>query len=192
MVKILIFIASLGPLGYWIAAAMMQSLGTDPAKTLVLATGTWTFYFLLLTLSISPLRTLWPKLRKLIKIRRMLGLFTLFYALLHGLAFWAFILNFDVGRLGDELIKRTYIVLTLPALILLLAMGVTSTQAMMKRLGKRWILLHRSIYAVAILAWLHVFFQVRASYQDAVIFGIAVGILLGIRLYWRLQRQAKY
>jgi sulfoxide reductase heme-binding subunit YedZ len=87
---------------------------------------------------------------------------------------------------ATELVKRPYILFTLPALALLIALGITSTQGMMRRLGKNWRRLHNSIYLIAVLAWLHVFLQVRSSYQDAVFFGAAVAMLLGVRLYWKL------
>jgi sulfoxide reductase heme-binding subunit YedZ len=92
---------------------------------------------------------------------------------------------------GSELVKRPYILLTIPAVILLIALGVTSTQGMMRRLGKNWVKLHKSIYLIAILAWLHVLLQVRSSYADAVLFGVLTAFLLGIRVYWALRKRQK-
>lgn len=188
--RLLIFILSCLPLAWLLWATLTDRLGADPAKTLVLEAGHYTFYFLLLTLAITPLRRLIKfqrfHFRWLQAHRRMLGLFTLLYALLHVTAYWVFILGMNASLFAAELVKRPYILFTLPAVALLIALGITSTQHMMRRLGKNWRRLHSSIYLIAILAWLHVFLQVRSSYQDAVFFGVAVVALLGIRLYWKL------
>lgn len=115
-----------------------------------------------------------------------MGLFTLFYALAHVAAYLVFILGLDFSLFTAELVKRPYILFTLPALLLLIALGITSTQSMMRKLGKNWRRLHSSIYLIAVLAWLHVFLQVRSSYADAVVFGVGVTVFLGVRLYWRV------
>lgn len=187
--RLLIFLLGLCPLGYLIFNTLLNRLGADPAKAIVLFLGNWTFYFLLITLSVSPLKRMagqgWLMLH-----RRMLGLFTLFYALLHMFGYLVFILGMDFSSFGTELVKRPYILLTIPAIVLLLALGATSTQAMMRRLGKKWLTLHKSIYLIAILAWLHVLLQVRSSYVDALIFGVATAALLGVRVYWSLAKRA--
>lgn len=192
--RIAIFLLSLAPFTWLVWATLTNQLGADPAKTIVLLTGHYTFYFLLITLAVTPLRRLvkfrhfhfrWLQIH-----RRMLGLFTLFYALVHMTAFLVFILGLDFTLFAAELVKRPYILFTLPAIVLLILLGITSTKSMMRRLGKNWQRLHNSIYLIAMLAWLHVFMQVRSSYQDAVVFGIGVAVLLGIRLCWKLQRKA--
>ncbi len=169
-----------------------DQLGADPAKTIVLFTGEWAIYFLFITLSVTPLRRLinFKKFhfRWLQVHRRMLGLFTLFYAMLHVFAFLVFILGLDFTRFGKELVERPYILVTIPAVILLIALGITSTQAMMRRLGKNWIRLHKSIYLIALLAWVHVFMQVRSSYFEAALFGGILLWLLGLRFYWYFQK----
>jgi len=192
--RIAIFLLSLAPFTWLVWATLTNQLGADPAKTIVLLTGHYTFYFLLITLAVTPLRRLvkfrhfhfrWLQIH-----RRMLGLFTLFYALVHMTAFLVFILGLDFTLFAAELVKRPYILFTLPAIVLLILLGITSTKSMMRRLGKNWQRLHNSIYLITVLAWLHVFMQVRSSYQDAVVFGIGVAVLLGIRLCWKLQRKA--
>ncbi len=190
--RVLIFVLSLIPLIFILYKIWANQLGADPAKTIVLFTGEWTIYFLFITLAVTPLRRLvnfknfhfrWLQIH-----RRMLGLFTLFYAITHLLSYLIFILGLDFSSFGSELVKRPYILLTIPAVILLIALGATSTQAMMRRLGKNWVKLHKSIYLIAILAWLHVLLQVRSSYADAVLFGVLAGLLLGVRLYWALRK----
>lgn len=190
--RILIFFAALIPLALIVYKTLANQLGADPAKTIVLFTGEWAIYFLFITLAVTPLRRFISSkkfhFRWLQIHRRMLGLFTLFYAILHVLAFLVFILGLDFFRFGKELIERPYILITIPAVILLIALGVTSTQAMMRRLGKNWIRLHKCIYLIAILAWVHVFMQVRSSYFDAVLFGVILVALLLPRLYWAVRR----
>lgn len=186
--RVLIFCLALLPLVFIVYKTLVNQLGADPAKTIVLFTGEWTIYFLFITLAVTPLRRLINfrkiHLRWLQVHRRMLGIFTLFYALLHVLAFLVFILGLDLSRFGKELIERPYILVTIPAVILLIALGVTSTQAMMRRLGKSWGKLHKSIYLIAILGWVHVFMQVRSSYFEAVLFGVILVLLFVPRLYW--------
>ncbi len=190
--RVLIFFLALIPLVFIIYKTLTNQLGADPAKTIVLFTGEWAIYFLFITLAVTPLRRLIHvdrfHFRWLQVHRRMLGLFTLFYALLHVMAFLVFILGLDLTRFGKELVERPYILVTIPAVILLIVLGMTSTKAMMRRLGKNWIRLHKGIYLIAVLAWLHVFMQVRSSYFDAVIFGGILLWLLGIRVYWYFQK----
>lgn len=190
--RILIFLLASIPLVFIIYKTLTNQLGADPAKTIVLFTGEWAIYFLFITLAVTPLRRLihvgGVHFRWLQVHRRMLGLFALFYALLHVTAFLVFILGLDFTRFGKELVERPYILVTIPAVILLIVLGITSTKAMMRRLGKSWSRLHKSIYLIAILAWLHVFMQVRSSYFEAVILGSILLWLLGIRVYWYFQK----
>lgn len=190
--RVLIFFLALIPLVFIVYKTLTNQLGADPAKTIVLFTGEWTIYFLFITLSVTPLRRFvnfrsfhfrWLQIH-----RRMLGLFTLFYAILHVLAFLVFILGLDFSRFGKELVERPYILVTIPAVILLIALGVTSTKAMMRKLGKNWLRLHKSIYLIAILAWVHVLMQVRSSYFEAVLFGVILLALLLPRLYWMVRK----
>jgi methionine sulfoxide reductase heme-binding subunit len=183
--RVFIFILSLIPLSFIVYKTLVNDLGADPAKTIVLFTGNWAFYFLLITLTVTPLRRIvqftFLHFRWLQVHRRMLGLFTLFYALLHLVSFLWFVLGWEFSRFDDELIKRPYILVSIPALVFLVALGITSTQSMMRRMGKNWLLLHKTIYVIAILAWLHVLMQVRSSYFDAVFFGMLVLLLLAVR-----------
>lgn len=190
--RLLIFFLSLTPLVFLVYKTITHQLGADPANTIVLFTGEWAIYFLFITLAVTPLRR-WVNVKKfhfrwLQVHRRMLGLFTLFYAILHVLAFLVFILGLDFSRFGKELVERPYILVTIPAAILLIALGVTSTKAMMRRLGKNWLRLHQSIYLIAILAWVHVWMQVRSSYFEAVLFGVILFVLLLPRVYLALRK----
>ena len=192
--RVLIFVLSLVPLIFILYKILANQLGADPAKTIVLFTGEWTIYFLFITLAVTPLRR-WVNFKNFhfrwLQIhRRMLGLFTLFYAILHVLAFLVFILGLDFSRFGKELVERPYILVTIPAVILLIALGITSTKAMMRRLGKNWLRLHKSVYLIAILAWVHVLMQVRSSYFEAAVLGAVLFLVLLPRCYWLIKRKS--
>lgn len=193
--RIAIFAVSLLPFTWLLYKTVTNQLGADPAKTIVVFMGEWTIYFLFITLAVTPLRRIIQfshfHFRWLQVHRRMLGLFTLFYACLHVMAFLVFILGLDFSRFAKESVERPYILVTIPAIILLIALGITSTQAMMRRLGKNWQRLHKAIYLIAILAWVHVFMQVRSSYFEAVLYGAVILGLLGPRIYWYLQKSRR-
>lgn len=180
--RLLILILGLLPVLWLVTRTAMGQLGADPAKTIVLLTGQWTFYALLVTLAVTPLKKLlgW---RWLMPHRRMLGLFALFYGLLHLSSYLVFILGWNFAQLGEDIVKRPYITVGAPALLILVVLGATSTKGMMRRLGKNWVRLHRLVYLAAILAWIHVFWQVRASYADAVLFGVLTLVVLAPRVW---------
>ena len=188
--RLIIFLCALIPFAWLVFNTITQQLGADPAKTIVLFTGEWTIYFLFITLSVTPLRRL-LKWNWLMPHRRMLGLFALFYGLLHLLSYLIFILGLDFSRLVSETLKRPYITVGFPALLILVALGITSTQKMMRRLGKNWVKLHRLVYLALILAWIHVLWQVRSSYFEATVYGAIVAVLLGIRLFWAVKKNKR-
>ena len=188
--RLIIFLCALIPFAWLVFNTITQQLGADPAKTIVLFTGEWTIYFLFITLSVTPLRRL-LKWSWLMPHRRMLGLFALFYGLLHLLSYLIFILGLDFSRLVSETLKRPYITVGFPALLILVALGITSTQKMMRRLGKNWVKLHRLVYLALILAWIHVLWQVRSSYFEATVYGAVVAVLLGIRLFWAVKKNKR-
>lgn len=188
--RLIIFLCALIPFAWLVFNTITQQLGADPAKTIVLFTGEWTLYFLFITLSVTPLRRL-LKWNWLMPHRRMLGLFALFYGVLHLLSYLIFILGLDFSRLVSETLKRPYITVGFPALLILIVLGITSTQKMMRRLGKNWVKLHRLVYLALILAWIHVLWQVRSSYFEAAVYGAIVTVLLGIRLFWALNKNKR-
>ncbi|MGM8225836.1 sulfite oxidase heme-binding subunit YedZ [Cellvibrio sp. ARAG 10.3] len=188
--RLTIFLCALIPFAWLVFNTITQQLGADPAKTIVLFTGEWTIYFLFITLSVTPLRRL-LKWNWLMPHRRMLGLFALFYGVLHLLSYLIFILGLDFSRLVSETLKRPYITVGFPALLILIVLGITSTQKMMRRLGKNWVKLHRLVYLALILAWIHVLWQVRSSYFEAAVYGAIVTVLLGIRLFWAFNKNKR-
>ncbi len=182
------FLLSLLPL-VWICYQiwLLQSgsghdLGADPGKAIVLFFGEWAISFLVLTLALTPLRTLlqetWP-----VRVRRMLGLFMFFYASLHLASYAVFLLELDVGNIARDLAKRPYISVGFAGWLLLLPLALTSTNAMVRRLGRRWRSLHRLVYVVAVLAVLHVFWLAKSSYFDAFLYGLLLLFLLSSRVF---------
>lgn len=181
-IKLAVFPLSLFPLADLIIKALENNLGPDPASALTHGLGEWALIFLLLSLGISPARRL-TGIGKLIRFRRMLGLFALFYAVLHLLAYLAFMLSWEWQTLLEDLYKRSYIIVGAFSLSILIALGVTSTKKMMKRLGKQWSQLHRLVYVAAVLAVIHFLWLVKSDYTEPLIYGALLAILLLMRTH---------
>lgn len=186
IVKPLIWIAALTPLVLMvlgIAGLAGQNLGADPVREVLHQCGKTAINLLLITLAVTPLRQLfgWPQL---VRVRRLLGLFTFFYAALHLLIYVSLDLRFDLHALLQDLTKRPYITVGFSALVILSALAATSTQKMMRRLGRRWQSLHRWIYAAGVLAVWHFWWQVKRDIREPLLYVAALALLLGWRL-WR-------
>jgi sulfoxide reductase heme-binding subunit YedZ len=188
--KPVLFAAALGPLAWLVWGAIANTLGANPAEALIRSTGDWTLRLLCLTLAITPLRQItgWHALARL---RRMLGLFTFFYGLLHFLCFAWLDMGFDVPAILADIPKRPFILVGTAALLLMLPLAATSFNRAIKALGAaRWQALHRAVYAVALLALLH-FFWMRAGKNDFAewsIYAAVLAVLLGWRVWRRLQK----
>ena len=183
--KWMLFGLSLLPLLRLIALGFQDRLSANPIEFITRATGDWTLYFLCLTLAVTPLRRL-TGLNALIRVRRMLGLFTFFYASLHFLTFIWFDHFFDLAEMTRDVLKRPFIAMGFSAFMLLVPLALTSNDFMLRKLGRRWSLLHRLIYLVAILAVLH-FWWMRAgkhNFAEPLVMGAVVAVLLGLRLIW--------
>ncbi|HJV82535.1 protein-methionine-sulfoxide reductase heme-binding subunit MsrQ [Noviherbaspirillum sp.] len=187
-VKAAIFLAALLPFARLVLFAFTDRLGANPIEFITRNTGDWTFYFLCLTLAVTPLRRL-SKWHWLIKLRRMLGLFAFFYAVLHFTTFLWFDHFFDVDEMLRDVAKRPFITVGFAAFLLLIPLAVTSTNAMVRRLGgKRWQWLHRAVYLIASLGILH-FWWMKAGKHDfaqPILYGSIVGLLLLMRVYWNV------
>lgn len=159
------------------------SLGANPVEELLHELGRWGLKFLLLTLTITPLRRLtgW---NWLIGFRRMLGLFAFFYIVLHFLVYAILDQSLDLAAIFEDIIKRPYITLGMAGLLMLVPLAVTSTKGMMRRLGKRWQKLHRLVYVIAVVAVWHFYWQVKLDTLDASIYALILAVLLGIRVYF--------
>lgn len=183
-----VFLAALVPLSLIIVRIISNDLGPDPAQELAKETGEWTLRFLLLTLTLSPLQQL-TRRPEFVRVRRMVGLFALFYATVHFLAWMSFLLQFRWFAIAEELLERPYITIGFAAFLILIALGITSPRVMVRKLGKRWKPLHRLVYLAAILAIIHLLWILRTDIGEAVIYGSIVAVLLGFRLYNAIVRK---
>jgi len=182
----LVFVLCLLPLAWLVVAAAADQLGANPAEALVRSTGDWTLRGLCLVLAVTPVRVLF-KLPALARLRRMLGLFVFFYAVLHLLSYGWFDMGFEVSDIARDIAKRPFILVGFTAFVLLTLLAATSSNRAIRRLGAaRWQSLHRGVYAIAVLAVLH-FFWMRAGKNDFAevqVYATVLGGLLGWRL-WR-------
>lgn len=188
--RALVFVLSLLPFLHLLRGALTDGLGANPLEYLTQQTGTWTFNFLLLTLTITPLRQL-TGMHWLIRLRRMLGLFCFFYAMLHFSAWLWFEHFFALEAMARDILKRPFITVGFVAFTLLLPLAATSSQYAQRRLGgRRWQALHRSIYLIGILACMHYFWLVKIT---AIVYPLTYAILLAVLLGWRARdRIARY
>ncbi len=186
-----LFAASLLPFAWLFYGALADQLGANPAQYLSRSTGEWTLRFLCLTLLVTPLRVMASQ-PALARFRRMLGLFTYFYACIHLLCYAWFDMGLDAGDIVHDIPKRPFILVGFAAFLLLTPLAATSFNRAIRTLGaSRWQALHRAVYLVAGLAILH-FFWMRAGKNDfaeVAVYGAIVAALLGWRL-WRRVRGA--
>lgn len=186
LVKPVIFFLALMPFIWLLSKVFQNDLGPDPAQALSIETGEWTLRFLLLTLAITPFRQIF-RMVEIARLRRMIGLFTFFYASIHFLSWMAFILGFRWLAIAEELVERPYITVGFLAYVILFLLGVTSTNSMVRRLGKNWKRLHKFVYAASILAIVHLLWILRTDVTEAVIYGVLLAILLGYRIFRKLK-----
>lgn len=191
LIKAGLFLLALLPLARLIWLGFQDRLGANPIEFITRSSGDWTLYFLCIALAVTPLRRLsgW---NWLVRLRRMLGLFAFFYVCLHFTTFIWFDHFFDLQEMGKDILKRPFITVGFSAFVLLIPLAVTSTNAMVRRLGRRWQTVHRLVYAVAVLGILH-FWWMRAgkhNFAQPLLMGGIVVLLLGFRLvyWWRAKR----
>ena len=158
--KPLVFLLALVPLAGLIFIVLTGRTSANPAEDILLTTGIWALRFLLATLTITPLRRLtgW---NVLIQYRRMLGLFTFFYATVHLVSYIAFDRFFAFDEILADIAKRPFITAGMAAFVLMLPLAVTSTKGWIRRLGRRWQMLHRIIYVCAMAGCLHFIWKVK-------------------------------
>jgi sulfoxide reductase heme-binding subunit YedZ len=182
--KPLVFLACLAPLAWLICGALGwfgASLGADPVKELEHECGKTALNLLLLTLAVTPVRELTSQ-PQLLRLRRMLGLFAFFYVVLHFTIYLVLDLELNFATLGADIAKRPYITIGFTALLLLIPLAVTSTNGMMRRLGRRWQTLHRLVYLIAVLGVWHFYWQVKRDVREPLLYAGILAILLGYRV----------
>ncbi len=182
-----VFAACLAPFLRLAWLACHAGLSPNPVAFVEHRTGDWAINLLCAALALRPLARLTGS-SWFMKRRRMVGLFAFFYACLHFTTYLVFDLEFDLGQLAEDLVKRRYILVGFSAFLLMAALAATSTDGMIRRLRKNWQRLHRLVYACAVLAVVHYWWLVKKDHHWPAIYGVAVGSLLGCRLlpsFWR-------
>lgn len=190
-----------GKLPHWIAIGLaalpaiglaiefaLNGPGANPIEEITHVTGEWGLRLILLSLAVTPARR-WFGWRRIAPLRRTLGLAGFSYACLH-LSTWAFLDHgLDASAIFEDLSERPYVMAGMGAFCLLLPLALTSTRSAMKRLGQRWIRLHRAVYAAAILAIIHHFWLTKADYRPAIVHATILALLLAARLVWRARNR---
>ena len=184
LLKAAIFMAALGPLVTLVMGALyfVEWLGANPAEFITRSTGDWTLRFLLITLAVTPLRRLtgW---NWLLRLRRMLGLYAFFYGVMHASSYAGFDQLFDFSEILTDIAKRPFITVGFAALVLMAPLAVTSTNAMVRRLGAaRWQALHRLIYLIAPLGALHFWWMVKRDVTEPAVYAAVLAVLLAYRV----------
>ena len=187
--KVVVFLVCLLPFAALIDRTFRGNLGANPVEFYQHATGDWTLRFLILTLTITPLRKL-VNLPELIRFRRMLGLFAFFYVCLHFLTYIGPDQSFSLSGMWQDVAKRRFITVGFLGFVLLIPLALTSTAGWIRRLGgKRWNRLHRLVYLTGILGPLHYWWLVKADVSRPLTYAAVVGVLLGARLFWSRARR---
>ena len=189
-IKAAVFAVCLIPLALLVWRALSGGLTANPIEDITHHTGWWTLAFLMITLSVTPLRR-WLDQPWLLRLRRMLGLFAFFYACLHFSTWLVLDQFFDWDAMLKDVLKRPYITIGFSAFVLLLPLAATSTNAMVRRLGaRRWQWLHRLVYLVAILGVAHFWWLVKKDIREPLAFAAVLALLLGVRLFALRDRRA--
>jgi methionine sulfoxide reductase heme-binding subunit len=187
--KVVVFLACLGPLFRLGIKALTGNLGANPIEVITHSTGDWTLIFLLITLAITPVRKLTGQLW-LIRFRRMMGLFAFFYVALHFLTYIWLDKFFDIHEMLADVAKRRFITVGFTGFLLLVPLAVTSTQGWIRRLGgRRWNNLHKLIYLAAIAGVVHYWWLVKADVSRPMQYAFVLALLLIYRvLVWVLPK----
>ncbi len=169
-------------------AAPGTQFGADPGEAVTEYLGAWSMRMLLLALCVSPLRRL-TGISALAPLRRTAGLFAFGYVLAHLLSYLALLAAFDLGLIVEDFTRRRYIIVGLIALLLLVPLAITSTRAWQRRLGRRWLQLHRLVFGAALAALLHLFWLTRDGYAEPLLYAAVLTLVLAERLFNSLQRR---
>ena len=185
--KLLVLVNGAVPAALLAWDAWHHALGANPVNFAILTTGMSALVFLMLTMLVTPLRKV-SGLNWITPLRRTFGLYAFFYACAHFLIFFSLDRSFSVPGTLSEMVKRKYLIIGSTGLLVMVPLAVTSTNAMIKRLGgKRWRALHRLAYVAAIAGVIHYYMQVKADVRQPLVFMALLGLLLGYRVvaYWR-------
>ncbi len=180
--KFVLFVNALVPLAFMLWDVFRKNVGANPLEFATRTTGMLTLVFLMITLAVSPSRSI-TGLNWLVKFRRMLGLFAFFYGFLHLMTYLLFDRYLNLKSVPSDVATRPFIALGMLAFFLMLPLAITSTNQMVKRLGgKRWAMLHKLVYAAAVAGVIHFWLLVKSDTRLPLTFGFVILLLLGHRL----------
>jgi sulfoxide reductase heme-binding subunit YedZ len=180
--KSLVWLACLWPFAWLVWGAVTNNLGADPTATITFTTGLAALRLLTISLAITPVRRLLPRLNWLVKFRRLLGLFAFFYATLHLGTYIALYAGFDINTMAADIAKRRFITMGVAAWLLLLPLAATSTNWAIRKLGgKRWNRLHKLVYVAAVCGVIHYWWQVKPGVLTPLTITVILGVLLAAR-----------
>ncbi len=190
-IKLLVFVLCLLPALQLALGWRADALGANPIETITRASGEWTLRLLLIGLCVTPLRRI-TGLHWLVRLRRMLGLFAFAYAAAHFMTYLWLDQFFDWRAIAADILERPFITVGFAAFVLLLPLAATSNAFAIRRLGgRRWQALHRSVYAIAIMAVVHFWWLVKADVLEPAIYALILAALLGARAWWREQERRR-
>lgn len=189
-VKPVVFLLSLLPFAGFVYGGFADDLGVNPVETLTHESGEWALRFLLLSLAITPLRKI-TKLHWLIKLRRMLGLFAFFYAVLHFITYIWLDQFFDWSEILVDIPKRPFITIGFLSFVLLLPLAFTSTRAMQRRLKTKWLTLHKLVYIIPMLVVLHFMWSLKVDYSEPLVYTIIFLALMLTRAVYDRKKALK-
>lgn len=179
LLKVFVWAACLAPLLWLVWCAITNTLGPDPTATITFTTGLVTIRLLAISLAMTPIRRLLPRLSWIIKFRRLVGLFAFFYASLHLMTWVALYTGFDLHAMASDVVKRRYITVGMAAWLLLLPLAATSTNWAIRKLGgKRWNRLHKLVYIAALCGVIHYWWQVKPGVLTPVTITVVIALLL--------------
>jgi sulfoxide reductase heme-binding subunit YedZ len=183
LLKRVIFAAALIPAAVLIYDAVQGDLTANPIEFITHTTGDWAIRFLVITLAVTPIRRItgW---NPIIQLRRMLGLFSFFYATLHFLTWFVLDWFFDFRQMAEDIAMRPFITLGMATFLMLLALALTSTQKSIRRLGRKWTQLHRLIYVAMVTALLHFWLARKTVVPQFQVVLVAAVLVLGFRVWW--------
>ena len=187
--KVVVFLLCLVPAIATAMAVVTGKSGPNPIEYITHATGQWGLRFLLISLTLTPLRWMTRSLVP-IRFRRMLGMYAFFYVMLHFTTYMVLDQQLALNAIFEDLFKRTYIIAGFVSLVVLVPLAVTSTKGMMRRLGKRWKVLHRGVYIASIAAVLHYVWLAKGDQIEPLVYAAVLAVLLAARVWraWRSKR----
>ena len=186
LLRLAIFAAALVPAAALVYDFLTNDLTANPIDYITDTTGYTAITLLMITLTVTPLRRLTGR-NEVIKLRRMLGLLAFFYACLHFSTWLVLDWFFDFSSMAADVVERPFITMGMATFVLLIPLAATSTTGMIRRLGKRWLQLHRLVYVAGLTAVIHFWWVVKADFREPRLFALALSILLGFRAWWMLR-----